>query len=128
MTEAKPAEFAKGDKVTNQDGLQLVVVNQSSPGGAVQAETAPGVKPYRSTFYAADSLKKARTRATKPADNPPPAEGYTVILRPADGDGSTVEYFISEPDEDTATLRAIDNAEKAGMADLEVVTVTKAGS
>lgn len=60
MTEAKPAEFAKGDQVTSEDGVKLVVINQGSPGGAVHAETAPGVEPYRNTHYAADSLKKGR--------------------------------------------------------------------
>lgn len=59
MTESKPAEFAKGDKVTTKNGVKLVVINQNSPGGAVHAESPKGEKPYVNSHFAADSLKKS---------------------------------------------------------------------
>lgn len=121
MTEAKPAEFAKGDKVTNQDGLQLVVVNQSSPGGAVQAETAPGVKPYRCTFYAADSLKKATRK--KKTEEPTPTGDYIVTFRTSDDVTYTiaVEGGLADPDDAIATAQDDDSYTEGD----EVVSVEK---
>lgn len=63
MTDAKPAKFARGDRVTSKDGRKLVVIGQASPGGAVHAESPKGDKPYVNTFYAADSLRKGHGRA-----------------------------------------------------------------
>ncbi len=65
MSDKKP--FAAGDKITTKDGQKLLVVHQDRVDGPVLAETPKDVKPYRSTYYAADTLAKGHGRiSTQP--------------------------------------------------------------
>lgn len=116
MTESKPAEFAKGDAVT-YEGDKLVVVNQGSPGGAVLCETPPNVKPYRSTFYPADALKKGRaSKAKKDADD---VRTFTVNYTDDAGESQTVDVEAANEDEALEKFAALDHS------DATVVDVTK---
>ncbi|KAA1380511.1 hypothetical protein [Aeromicrobium fastidiosum] len=57
----KPVEWKAGDKVRSIQGHQLVVISQGAPGSAVHCESAEkDAKPYINTYFAADTLKKAR--------------------------------------------------------------------
>lgn len=90
MTEAKPAKFAQGDKVTSKDGRKLVVIGQASPGSAVHAESAePATKdrPYVNTFYAADSLRKGHGRAAAQSTSTEPDESQGDDTQGDAGDG-----------------------------------------
>lgn len=123
MTEAKPAEFAKGDQVTSKDGTKLVVINQGSPGGAVLCETASGVKPYDSTYYAADTLKKAAKKSpAKPKDAPPAEDDYIVTFKTGDDLTYGVAVEGASSDDDALAQAITDDSHTEGD---EVVSVEK---
>ena len=79
-------KFNKGAKVTSAGGAKCIVLSQARNDGAVLIETAPGVKPYRSTYVPAESLTKGHGRV---AATPPPASDlepgtYQVQFLPKD--------------------------------------------
>lgn len=100
-------KFNKGAKVTSAGGAKCIVLSQARNNGAVLIETAPGVKPYRSTYVPAESLTKGhgRVTATPPVDPTEDPGQYGVpFFKKGDPDHNVVMTVVVDIEEPTTAL------------------------